>query len=41
MILHPNILLMRGNQFNPTKELSQILFQSSSLRKQEQEPKKE
>ncbi|PBC25201.1 hypothetical protein APICC_05367 [Apis cerana cerana] len=32
---------MRGNQFNPTKEFSQILFQSSPLRKQEQESKKE
>ena len=29
------------NQLNPTKELLQILFQDSSLRKQEQKPKKE
>ena len=32
---------MRGNQLNPARELSQTLFQGSSLRKQGQKPKKE
>ncbi|XP_031365301.1 uncharacterized protein LOC102677414 isoform X2 [Apis dorsata] len=39
-LAHRLQILVRGNQLNPTKALSQILFQGSPLRKQEWEPKK-